>query len=547
MNKITHIKQQTNCLSYLQNHGVQIIMGKNINCPLGTHEDKNPSFGLFENGDKFKCQSCGVHGDVIDLATLIHGETLDSLFSSFGGVLEDFSKKFQEKKVQKNSKIEKYLESRGVDLRFVSGVTGEDGDYLMVPIRDEEGKQIGIQKRNIHKKDFKIDGSSGFFWEDYKPEGTLYICEGVLDFLSLRQCTSHVLGLVSATSTTECEKIVNQYDKIVWLGDGDSAGIKQYYRFQERFFDREIFGFRGEKGKDINDLLLDFGDKDMFFTGLNSLIEPFYTTKKSKTIDSYTWGDDKLDEFISTFKKGDLSVLVADQNMGKSTFCFWLARENFKKYGHKSVYFSLESTQKEMFHSIALKHSGLDKISERDNLHFKNEIYKKKIEELKNEGGVKIIGKTMATQITIDEIEKIVYSLKSCDLLFIDNLLSIKIEGNDSNVGMGAVIQRLMLLSEKCGVPIILVHHYKKETKVFKEKGEWKPLDDMYGAVHIKTFAKLIIQIKRNPDADGVQDSSELCVREGKARVRGTRDETSIYHYKGDFYAEWADFSSGSF
>jgi len=49
--------------------------GNFYNCPFcgsGTGKNKTPAFNLYENGTKFKCQSCGVQGTIIDFYLMIH-------------------------------------------------------------------------------------------------------------------------------------------------------------------------------------------------------------------------------------------------------------------------------------------------------------------------------------------------------------------------------------------------------------------------------------------------------------------------------------------
>jgi hypothetical protein len=69
------IKSQTNCLDVLSSQGIPAKVGTNISCPLGTHEDKNPSFNIYADGEKVKCHSCGFSGDALDLQQILTGQT----------------------------------------------------------------------------------------------------------------------------------------------------------------------------------------------------------------------------------------------------------------------------------------------------------------------------------------------------------------------------------------------------------------------------------------------------------------------------------------
>ncbi len=62
---IDKIKNRANCKDVLEFAGIKFTGKGNISCPF--HEDKNPSMGLHNNYQKFKCFSCGRAGDCIEL------------------------------------------------------------------------------------------------------------------------------------------------------------------------------------------------------------------------------------------------------------------------------------------------------------------------------------------------------------------------------------------------------------------------------------------------------------------------------------------------
>ena len=65
-------KYKSRIREYLDRCGVQ-SRGKYIRCPSPLHEDKNPSCEIYDDG--YKCYSCGVYGDIYDVAGLLHGVT----------------------------------------------------------------------------------------------------------------------------------------------------------------------------------------------------------------------------------------------------------------------------------------------------------------------------------------------------------------------------------------------------------------------------------------------------------------------------------------
>lgn len=66
------VKERVTCADVLALHGITYGGGE-IPCPLGTHQDRKPSFGLYDKNRKFKCHSCDETGDCIELEMQLSG------------------------------------------------------------------------------------------------------------------------------------------------------------------------------------------------------------------------------------------------------------------------------------------------------------------------------------------------------------------------------------------------------------------------------------------------------------------------------------------
>ena len=66
------VKARFTCADVLSRHGITWT-GADIRCPLPGHDDKDPSFGLFDGGKAFKCHGCGRGGDCIQLEQELSG------------------------------------------------------------------------------------------------------------------------------------------------------------------------------------------------------------------------------------------------------------------------------------------------------------------------------------------------------------------------------------------------------------------------------------------------------------------------------------------
>lgn len=83
--RISDIKNRLNCFDILNRFGITANPGKNISCPF--HEDRKPSFNIYNGGQDFKCFSCGKSGDCIDLHGLLSGKNPAEAISDLSGGL----------------------------------------------------------------------------------------------------------------------------------------------------------------------------------------------------------------------------------------------------------------------------------------------------------------------------------------------------------------------------------------------------------------------------------------------------------------------------
>ena len=253
---------------------------------------------------------------------------------------------------------------------------------------------------------------------------------------------------------------------------------------------------------------------------------------QSVSPNSYTWGLDYIDEHIQTLKKGQFCVLASEENQGKSTFCYFMARENKKRYGHTVVYFNLEQTREEMIHGIARQFAGIDKRQLRDNEHETNDAYLLKKKQLEDDDSMIFIGSDEPL-LNAKKICEIVKSQPKVDLLIVDNLSVIENIDSDVNEGQKGIVMQFLRLARDANIPVILVHHYKK--KQGKAKALFRDVAEISGSGIIKNVAHMIVQVARLPEADSEREKAEFYIREGKVRDGGTREEVMIYHDRGDF------------
>lgn len=257
--------------------------------------------------------------------------------------------------------------------------------------------------------------------------------------------------------------------------------------------------------------------------------------EKSDTVDSYTWGLDEIDAKITTPKKKEVFVLVADECQGKSTFCYFFARENKKKYKHNVVYFNLESEKEYVINNMATQFSKATKLEVRDNKHYKMQRYQQRKKELETQDDIIFIGKKKGVIIDMDYIEKTVSSLGKIDYLIIDNLTCISMkERKTESEEIKEIVICLIGMAEQMNIPILLVHHYKKRQD--KSRKLFRDLHDMSGSRVLKDLIPIIIQVALNPDPKTQRERAEFHLREGKLRRGDTKESVMVRHENCDFF-----------
>ena len=268
-----------------------------------------------------------------------------------------------------------------------------------------------------------------------------------------------------------------------------------------------------------------------------SLQERPFVFEKSKSRNSYTWGLDYIDENISTLKKRTLTILCSDENQGKTTFSFFMARKNAKKYGHRVVFYSLESQKEEMFQAIAFNYADISRIDERDETYLDNPKYLEKMKELEEQNDIEVIGRSARKATDISEIKKTMAMAGAVDLLIIDNLSCVSLTANKYNEheAVKEIIQELLGLSQELDCPVVLVHHFRKRSNAKSEL--FRSTHDMAGSGHIKNLAHKIVQVarKRGDEALSDEERAEFHIREGKVRNRGGDNEIFVYYKNGTF------------
>lgn len=278
----------------------------------------------------------------------------------------------------------------------------------------------------------------------------------------------------------------------------------------------------GEKIKKIENQLSQINQDD----------EELSIDKKEKR---YTWGTYQLDNEIVILKRGNLVVLGAKRNMGKTTFSFDMAVKN-AKLGHKVLYISLEMAKTEIVEALARKFAGIT-VEEEYNYQIPEEKRQKmisKLDEIKNLPNLIFESARRAEGIILETVKKIMDDNKA-DIVFIDNLDCIHgKEGEENNERQKRIVNSLMNYTVANNVPIVLIHHYRKGTKATSG------MDELAGSGKVADAADIIINLSRKSVEEALAENIQypetnktiLWVQKG----RGYDDKAmEIYYIDGTF------------
>lgn len=233
-------------------------------CPF--HDEKTPSFTIFDAGRKYHCFGCGESGDVLDFLQLLHGVSLREAANILTG--NDARRPaFQKRPRSINTDAGEpgkiaaaraiweasqpingtlaatYLTARGITialpdaLRFAVlryGNRGREYPCMVAAVTDPGGEVVGVQrtylrpdgtgKADLPAPRLSLGRLTGGVVRLTPPARSLILTEGTEDALSLTQLTG--LSAWAALGTSNLGKVVLPIstEDVVIGADGDEAG-----------------------------------------------------------------------------------------------------------------------------------------------------------------------------------------------------------------------------------------------------------------------------------------------------------------------------------
>lgn len=246
-------------------------------CPF--HNDKSPSFTIFDGGLRFYCFGCGVGGDVFDYLARQHGVGLrDAADMLTGGNLPsvhiaapanddaEATDRIEEARTIWRSAVpaagteaEAYLRFRGLHLpipdsirfaRLKYGTKGQEHPVLVAAVASADNKFTGIQrtylapngsgKAKVPKPKLSLGRVSGGAIRLAPCAASMIACEGLEDGLTLQQELGRATWVAAGASMLPNMIFPAGVRSVAIGGDNDEAGRLSARKAAENFAFRGI-------------------------------------------------------------------------------------------------------------------------------------------------------------------------------------------------------------------------------------------------------------------------------------------------------------------
>ena len=239
-------------------------------CPF--HQDRSPSFTIFDGGRHFKCFGCGAQGDVLDFvqrlhdvslreaATLIGAHRLPVVSLAIPAAQPKESRRYEAISIwraagpAKGTPVDTYLRSRALSLpipesirfaRLPYGKSGPSHPVMVALVASIDNRAIGIQrtylnaagtsKAAVPKAKLSLGNVRGGAIRLAPCANGLVVCEGLEDGLTLQQELGRAVWVAAGASNLAAMDLPQGVNELVIGADADAAGEQAARSAAERF------------------------------------------------------------------------------------------------------------------------------------------------------------------------------------------------------------------------------------------------------------------------------------------------------------------------
>lgn len=492
-------------------------------------ESKNWKYKLISGGKEATLETCPFCGDNhwrfnVNLET---GKYICNRQSSCGakGVFK-LDKKENKKSVDMDKLRDKfdtlsktqleYLKGRGISEKTTKEIRVLNRNGAMCFFyTDINGKATGVKYRTLDKKIWSETNSDMTLlnWDRVpKDAETLIITEGEVDMMSAYEVGfKNVVSVPNGTKSQEwIEKHytwLERFKTIVLCLDNDQAGQEAIKQISERLSDLkdEIKTVDLLFYKDLNEILQDEGGADKLKNILTNNIKDLELAntyilsqiKCDEEVEVVDTGDDAFNRLSGGLRFGEVWVFTGNAGSGKSTFLNNLManilNQGYSVYTHQGEF--KPSKFKTNLYKIMSRPSQIETYRNE----FKSSIYGKisRITENKIDDwlGDRLIihGSQVPKKNELLKTMEQMYKRNGIKFFFIDNLMTIGIEGDDKYEQQKLLFLELQEFAKKYNVFVGIVAHPKKNNLSLNDVDQYV----IHGGSEIANLTNFIIILKR--------------------------------------------------
>lgn len=264
-------------------------------CPF--HQDRSPSFTIFDGDRRFKCFGCGASGDVIDFVRISHKVgMIEAVHMLDAGALpivapasllaekDDSARREEALAIWRSAQsaestpVETYLRARGItmaipaSLRFTRlryGKRGELHPVMVALVASVDSRAIGIQrtflnasgtgKAVVPKPKLSLGQVRGGAIRLAPCAAEMVVCEGIEDGLTLQQELGRAVWVAAGAGMLPAMRFPAGVGSVVIGADNDEAGETAARKAADAMFSggRRVRVIRPLDAKDFNQELME--------------------------------------------------------------------------------------------------------------------------------------------------------------------------------------------------------------------------------------------------------------------------------------------------
>lgn len=407
------------------------------------------------------------------------------------------------------------------------GRLAREGYRLAVALRDQAGRVVAIQVRQIVGKDFRMVGPSnaGVFGDPRRlaEAETVVLCEGLSDSLAAAvalkgEPSMLTLGVPGVKASAGFLQLALAGKRVVVASDADQAGdefAREIIPLLEKRKARPVRA-RPAKAKDLAEMLSAGRSLPAFFR-LALATEPRFASfaerirseredRLEQTSRFCPWGVGFLDKALGPILPKDLVLIGAKSGRGKTDLARIVAMTNAYE-GKKSVhYFALEGERNEIERRAKYAQLAEFMVSRVPSEQFARmnylEWYLGRLDGLTApyEAAVdETLGEKFRTlhtfyrgrDFTVDTLERKILEIQDeTDLIIVDHLHYIDTrDDEDEYRGQKAMMKRIRDLQDGIGRPVVLIAQLRKEATQKASRTLLPELDDFQGSSDLGKIA----------------------------------------------------------